>query len=175
MVATTLGPAPMPHSRRVIPAALVAAAIVSCGSSSQRTVACTPPPTLPPLPPANASAGPVSVVADREHVAQGGPVAFIVTITGPVHFTAACSAPVQLIVSDQAGIHVFADAPAAPQGVLCDMVTLAAGQKVQYSLIWHTDASLPSGGYLATFTAGDQPGVSEQVVVGQPPATTLSC
>jgi hypothetical protein len=167
----------MPHSRRVIPAALVAAAIVSCGSSSQGTAACTPSPTLPPLPPANSSAGPVNVVADREHVAQGSPVAFTVTLTGPVHFTAACSAPVQLIVSDQAGIHVFAEAPAAPRGVPCDAVTLAAGEKAQYPLAWQTDASLPAGGYLATFIAGDQPAVSVQIVIGQPqpPATTVFC
>jgi hypothetical protein len=166
----------MLHSRPVVLAALLAAVIVSCGSANQGSAACTPSPTLPSLPPAISSAGSVSVVADHDRVAPGASVSFTVTVAGPLHFTAACAGPVQLIVSDQAGLHVFAESPPAPHGEPCDAVSLDAGQKARYTLSWQTDSSLPPGGYLATLTAGDQPAVSAQVTVGgQQSGATPAC
>jgi len=151
-------------------AVVLVAVLAGCGGSPSGPGGCTPAaPSLPALPAPVASAGPVSVTADRTRVDAGGTVDFTVTVTGPAHFAAACTGPVQLAVTDAAGLHVFATAPAAPRGTPCGKIILAVGVGARYALQWQPDPTLPRGPYLAVFSAGDLPQVSVRVILGAAP------
>jgi hypothetical protein len=149
---------------------LAAGAVAGCGSSDPQSAPCTPLQPLPTLSTASPVAGPISVSASRERVAGGDRVDFSLAVAGPASFVAPCSGPIQLIVTDSAGLHVFADSPPAPQGSRCGNVTVPPGDRAVYLLTWRPASTIPPGPYLATFSLGDQPQVSVVVLVAQPGA-----
>jgi len=149
-------------------APLLCALLAGCGSSAGVASGCPagPPPTDPPAP--AATAGLVAFAADRGRVDPGAAVDLSATVHGPARYRADCAAPLQVIVSDSADIHVYSAAPPATHGVPCGTVTLPQGRSAQYQLSWRTDATLPPGLYDVTLILGDQPPATLQLRLGRP-------
>ena len=97
-----------------------------------------------------------------------------VIATGPLVYHAPCDSPLQLVVTDRADIHVATQTAPAPRGTPCGDVTLAAGQSVEYDLLWAPDPTLPAGAYKASLSLGDQPSLVLAVTLGQPPLVCSS-
>ena len=148
----------MPSSRTFL-AALAGGVLGLSACGSVQSARCRPQPT--PTPP-SATAGQLTATADRAVVPSGGTLAASVEVTGPLAYTAPCTAPLSLIVVDSTDIHVDAEAPPAPKGTPCGAVKLAAGEKAQYDVLWNADPTLPSGRYRLVLGLGDQP----QIVLG---------
>lgn len=108
----------------------------------------------------------MTVLADRGLVARGDRVQLTVAAAGPANFSAPCTGPVSLVVSDPTGMHVFSASPAARPGDACGAVTLSAGQSARYHLVWNVDPTLPSGRYSVAATLGNLPELSVLVEVG---------
>src|SRR5260221_5062497 len=103
----------MPPSRRAPLLLLGASALLAACGDSTTAARCTPPP-LAPSP--SAVAGPLTARADRALVPAGGMVRLSVDAAGPASFAAPCDQPLQLIVVDNADLHVAALSAPAPKG-----------------------------------------------------------
>lgn len=158
-------------SRPLIRAALALACCVlaGCGDSGPATSRCTPPPTSTP---ASATSGPISAHTDRGAMAAGDTVKVSVDVSGPATYGAPCDAPVQLVVVDSTDLHVGAAGGPAPKGTPCGAVSLAAGQKAHYEVLWTSDDTLPPGRYSLVATLGDQEAIALPVTIGAGPFTT---
>jgi hypothetical protein len=75
-------------------------------------------------------------------------------------------------VVDSTDLHVAAIAPPAPKGTPCGAVSLAAGQRAHYEVLWTSDGTLPPGRYSLVATLGDQEPLTLQVTVGAGPFTS---
>lgn len=149
-------------------AALLGAALcAACGESGQ-TAHCTP--SAPATPP-RTTAGALTAFTDRAVVPSGGSLQASVRVTGPAHYQAACSGPLQVIVVDSADIHVDSVTAAAPRGTPCGTVSLGAGQTAEYDVLWNSDPTLPPGDYRLVLGLGDQP----QLVLHVRLALDLGC
>ncbi|HET9050649.1 MAG TPA: hypothetical protein VFO60_03035 [Candidatus Dormibacteraeota bacterium] len=140
--------------RIVLPAAAAVLA-AACGAASVPPP-CTPDPAVVESPP-GATAGPLTIAADRGTVPRGGTVRVTVTLTGPADVTVSCDGPVSLAVTDASDIHVFAAATPAEPGEPCGEVTLAAAQTAVYEARWDVDPTTPSGLYEVSASVGDLP------------------
>jgi hypothetical protein len=147
---------------------LLATLLGGCGSSSGVSVRCPSAAAVTEPPAPGASAGVARFAADRGRVDPGGAVDFTASVHGPAKYRADCAGPLQLIVSDQADIHVYSAAPPAVHGVPCGAVSLPGGRSAEYQLTWRIDATLPAGLYDATLVLGDQPPTTLQVRLGRP-------
>jgi hypothetical protein len=152
----------------LLPAPLLALAACLCacgGGSASASASCPANASATPAPP-SATAGPVTLAADRGLVPRGGQVALVADVTGPVDVNAPCDGPASLVVTGSDGVHVFSDTPAPQPGDPCGALTLAAGKVATFHLSWSVDPTLPSGSYALAVTVGDLPEVSVQVDVG---------
>lgn len=164
-------------SPRSAPATLLlvaAAPLLACGSPALSSTGCLAAPSSPSRATA-ASVGAVAVAIDEPRVVRGSSLGVVVTAHGPARIAAPCSGPVSLVVVDSAGLHVFADAPAAATGDPCGDVTLASGQAATWRLTWAVDSTLPAGSYIVDVTAGDAPDVSLPVTVDAAAAESTGC
>jgi hypothetical protein len=144
-------------------AALLGAALCACGDSAQ-TARCT---THAAATPPTATAGQLIAFADRAVVPSGGSLVAGVRAAGPLRYAAPCTAPLQLIVVDNADIHVDSETPPAPRGTPCGpAVSLAAGQTAEYDATWAADPTLPPGTYRLVLALGDQPQLVLHVRLG---------
>jgi hypothetical protein len=154
---------------------LLGAVATACGSPTSATGAtCRPTPTVRVAPP-QATAGILSVSADRAIVNAGDTVSLVAHLAGPARLQTDCSAPVQLVVIDRADVHVAAESPPGVHGVPCGDVRLAAGSGIDYELTWTPDPTLPSGPYTAVVTVGDLPGLMLTLVLGPRQGETEAC
>jgi hypothetical protein len=149
--------------------ALLGLLVAACGGGTAlatATPSCRPAISFPT--PA-ASVPPVSATADQGRVDPGGTVTFTETVTGPATLDVDCLQPVQLIVTDSAGLSVYGGASSGAGGDACGTLVLADGAGESYQVAWPVDPSLPGGMYTATLALGDAPELTLSLLVGTLP------
>jgi hypothetical protein len=152
--------------------ALLALLLAGCGSAAATATASRPCRTPPPASPPQTAQPPYSAAADAARVDPGGSVNFTETVTGPAVVQAVpCSGPLQLVVSDGAGLQVYSGGGAAVAAGRCGTVTVPAGSSVSYQVPWPVDPSLPGGYYTAALVLGAGPTLSLTVAVGALPGS----
>lgn len=137
-----------------LPAVAATLLLAGCGTPMVTTPGCTAPATAG-APPPSATAGQLTATADTGLVAPGAMVELSVTVSGPAHLMAPCSGPLELVVVDRSGLHVFAEAPEAAKGLPCGDVTVDSGHTTVFLVTWTPDDTLPSGTYSAVLTLGN--------------------
>jgi hypothetical protein len=145
---------------------LLLTACAGTTSLGSPTPVCRPPLLLPS--PA-ASLAPVSATADRAQVDPGATVTFVETLSGPATVDVDCSQPLQVIVTDSAGLSVYSGVSAPAPAGGCGTLSLAAGTGEAFEVQWQVDPALPGGTYTATLALGDAPELTLPVAVGTLP------